>query len=431
MLKLIKAFLVTVGVILCCISFQSFATARTVLTSNFSAGAFYTDNLFFTQVNKTETVGASLAPSIGIEYINPDVVFGLRWTGVGQIFPDESGANRFIQNAAIYLDLPFLTKNYRGLEIRLITNLTFTPSLDTFGGFDQTDATLSNPGIGAESGAGATGLNTGVSGVGGNVSGVPGVGNNGIQVRRTNIFRSLIGANVRYPWTRRFTLSGFYRNLNTIFLDVDETTPDSNINTLSGSATYDFYVSPATIGNIAYTFQPVLSDITSPIIQNRITVGGTQRFNPTLVLTGRAGVNFTVDQPTSAVANLSLSQLYEGGQISVRYRQGVGLAQGFADSATLTQVGTVTLSHTLGERITGYAQFSGSRNNSLSGDDIDILAWGGGAGITMILLEWLSGGINYNFFRQEKQGGTFGNDGERTFINFFLTAFADPIKVFE
>jgi len=142
-------------------------------------------------------------------------------------------------------------------------------------------------------------------------------------------------------------------------------------------------------------------------------------------------VNFTVDQPTSAVANLALSQLYEGGQISVRYRQGVGLAQGFADSATLTQVGTVTLSHTLGERITGYAQFSGSRNNSLSGGDIDLLAWGGGAGITMILLEWLSGGINYNFFRQEKQGGTFGNDGERTFVNFFLTAFADPIKIFE
>ena len=431
MIKPIQLFVVTIGIILFTINFLSLASARTVLTSNFSAGGFYTDNLFFTQVDKTSVVGASLAPSIGIEYVNPDVVFGLRWTGVGQIFPTETGANRFIQNAAVYLDLPFLTKNYRGLEVRLITNFTFTPTLDSFGEFDQTGATLSNPGIGAESGAGATGLNTGVSGAGGNVSGVPGVGNFGIQIQRTNIFRSLVGATVRYPWTRRFTVGGFYRNLNTIFLDVDEITPSSNINTVSGNGTYDWYSSPSTTGNIRYAFTAVISDIANTIPQNQITLGGSHRFTPTLLLNGRAGINFIIDQPTSALANIALSQLYDGGQVSIRYNQGVGLAQGFADSATLTQVGTVLWSHTLGERITGYAQFSGSRNHSLSGNDIDLLAWGGGGGLTMVLLEWLSGGINYNFFQQERQGGNFGNDGERTFVNFFLTAFADPIKLLD
>ncbi len=49
----------------------------------------------------------------------------------------------------------------------------------------------------------------------------------------------------------------------------------------------------------------------------------------------------------------------------------------------------------------------------------------------MVFLDWLSGGVNYNFYRQEKQGATFGNDGERTWVNFYLTAYADPFRVFE
>ena len=129
--------------------------------------------------------------------------------------------------------------------------------------------------------------------------------------------------------------------------------------------------------------------------------------------------------------NISLSQQFEGGLLSIRFVQGVRLAQGLADRATFTQVGTILLSQALGERVNGYAQFSSARNHSLSGNKLDLLAWGAGAGLTAVFLDWLSGGIDYNFYRQEKQGGAFGNDGERTWVNFYLTAFADPFRVFE
>jgi len=431
MIKPVHAVLVTVGVILCSMNFQGSATAESVLTANFSTGGIYTDNLSFTATGKKEVVGISLAPSIGFENINPDTIFGLRYTGVGQIFPDSTGDNRFIQNVATYLDLPWLTRNVKGLELRLIANLTFTPSLDAFGEFDQTNATQLNPGIGGLTGTGTTGLNPGVSGVGGNVSGVPGVGNFGIQINRTNIIRTLAGATLRYPLTKKINFGGFYRNLNTVFLDRDEVTPDSNINTLEGSGTYQWWGSSTTTGNIRYALQPIISNISETIIQNHITVGGTHMFTPTLILDGRLGVNLIPEDPVSALANISLSQQFEGGILSIRYLQGVGLAQGFAENATLTQVGTILLSHALGERLEGYAQFSGARNNTLNGEDIDLLSFGVGGGLTMVFLDWLSGGVNYNFYRQEKQGATFGNDGERTWVNFYLTAFSDPFRVFE
>jgi hypothetical protein len=431
MTKSIQAVLVTVGVILCSLNFHGSANAESVLTADFSTGGIYTDNLSFAQTGKKEVMGISLTPSIGFENITADTIFGLRYKGVAQLFPDSNGDNRFIQDVASYFDVPWIRNNVDGLELRLIANLTFTPSLDAFGEFDQTDATELNPGVGGLTGTGTTGLNPGVSGVGGNVSGVPGVGNFGIQINRTNILRSLAGATLRYPLTRKINFGGFYRNLNTVFLDRDEITPDSTINTLEGNASWQWWGSSTTTGNIRYALQPIISNISDTIVQNHITVGGTHLFTPTLVLDGRVGVNLIPEDPISALANISLSQQFEGGLFSIRYLQGVGLAQGFADRATLTQVGTVLFSHALGERLNGYAQFSGARNHSLSGNKIDLLAWGAGAGLTMVFLDWLSGGVDYNFYRQEKQGGAFGNDGERTWVNFYLTAFADPFRVFE
>ena len=426
-----QAILVTVGVILCILNFQGFAIGESVLSSNFSTGGIYTDNLSFAQTGKKEVVGISLTPSIGFENVNPDTIFNLRYKGVGQIFPDSTGDNRFIQDVASYLDVPWIRRHANGLELRVIGNLTFTPSLDAFGEFDQTNATELNPGIGGLTGTGTTGLNPGVSGVGGNVSGVPGLGNFGIQINRTNILRTLVGATVRYPLTRKISFGGFYRNLNTVFLDRDEVTPDSNINTLEGYGTWQWWSSSTTTGNVRYAIQPIISNIADTFVQNHITVGGTHLFTPTLVLDGRVGINFIPEDPVTALANISLSNQFEGGLLSIRYVQGVGLAQGFADGATLTQVGTILLSHALGERFNGYAQFSGARNHSLTGNEVDFLAYGLGAGLTMVLLDWLTGGVDYNFYRQEKQGGTFGNDGERTWVNFYLTAFADPFRVFE
>ena len=262
---------------------------------------------------------------------------------------------------------------------------------------------------------------------------MPGVGNFGIQINRTNILRTLAGATVRYPLTRKVSFGGFYRNLNTVFLDQDEITPDSTINTFEGYGTWQWFGSSTTTGNVRYALQPIISDLSNPIIQNHLTVGGTHLFTPTLVLDGRIGINLIPDEPASALANVSFSKQFEDGIFSIRYLQGVGLAQGFADQATLTQVGTILFSHALGERVDGYAQFSGSRNETLGGgaSELDLLAFGAGAGLTAVFLEWLSGGVNYYFYRQEKQGGTFGNDGERTWVNFYLTAFADPFRVFE
>ena len=423
MTKPSKAALLALSVVVFVMGGASPSEGRTLLNSNITAGGIYTDNLFFSETNKVDSFGVTVGPQVNLTYTSPDLILGLTYSGVGQIFPDETGANRYIQNASTFLDLPFLTKRIKGLEVRLIENVTFTPSLDGFGEIDQTGATLSNPG------QNPSGVNTGLTGVGGNNSGVAGVGNQGIQIQRTNAFRNLAGFQLQYLASRNLTLTGNYRNLLTIF--TEDGFRNSSINTINGGAVYRWYATPTTTGNVNYAFTPIISDISSPIFRHRIGVGGNHLFSPSLTLSGTVGVSVIQDDPTQAFANVSLSKLLEGGSISVFYGQATGLAQGFANSATLSQSVGITASHALGERVNVFVQLNGARNTSLSGNDIDLLSYGGTAGLTMGLLEWLSGGVNYNYFKQDNQGGTFGVNADRNFVTLFLTAFADPIKLVE
>ena len=424
MTKPSKAALLAISVVVFVMGFHGSTAARTLLNANISTGGIYTDNLFFSETDKTDSFGVTVGPQVNINYTSPDLILGLTYSGIGQIFPDETGANRYIQNASTFIDLPFLTKRIKGLEVRLIENITFTPSLDGFGEIDQTGVTLSNPG-----GQNTAVNNTGLSGVGGNTSGVPGVGNQGIQIQRTNALRNLAGFQLRYLASRRVTLTGSYRNLLTIF--TEDGFRNSSINTMNAGAIYDFYASPTTTGNLNYAFTPIISDISNPIFRHRIGIGGNHLFTPSISLNGTVGVTIIQEDPAQAFANVSLSKLFEQGSIVISYGQGTGLAQGFANSATLSQFGAITASHALTERINGFLQLNAARNNSLSGNDIDLLSYGGSAGLTIGLLQWLSAGVNYNYFKQENQGGNFGVNADRNFVTLFLTAFADPIKLTE
>ena len=117
--------------------FYSSSQARTLLNSSVSVGGIWVDNLFFTETDKVDSFGVTVGPQVNLNYTSPDLILGLTYFGVGQIFPDQTGANRYIQSASTFLDLPFLTKRIKGLEVRLIENITFTPSLDGFGEVDQ------------------------------------------------------------------------------------------------------------------------------------------------------------------------------------------------------------------------------------------------------------------------------------------------------
>ena len=248
MTKPSKATLLAISVVAFVLGFNSSTEARTLLNSNISTGGIYTDNLFFTETNKVDSFGITVSPQVNLSYMSPDLILGLTYSGVGQIFPDETGANRYIQNASTFIDLPFLTKRIKGLEVRLIENVTFTPSLDGFGEIDQTGVTASNQGQNIAGG----GVNGGLGGVGGNNSGVAGVGNQGIQINRTNAFRNLAGFQLRYLASRKLTLTGNYRNLLTIF--TEDGFRNSSINTVNAGAIYQVYASPTTTGNVNYAF---------------------------------------------------------------------------------------------------------------------------------------------------------------------------------
>ena len=108
------------------------ALAVVTLESSFNVTQTYTDNLLFDDDDKISDFGTLFGPNLTLQYENPDIVLGVRYFGRMAIFYENPDESQYIQNANIILDLPFLTKRYQNLTVKVDETLNFTPQLDAF-----------------------------------------------------------------------------------------------------------------------------------------------------------------------------------------------------------------------------------------------------------------------------------------------------------
>ncbi len=88
------------------------------LQSSFNISQTYTDNIFY-EVNKTKNdFGTFLGSNLTLQYDNPDIVIGGKYSGRLALFVNNPGQNTYMQNVNINLDLPFLTKFRLTLAIK-------------------------------------------------------------------------------------------------------------------------------------------------------------------------------------------------------------------------------------------------------------------------------------------------------------------------
>jgi hypothetical protein len=431
--------------------------ATLFLQSSLSVDQIYTDNLFFRDRNKQEDFGTYVGPNLALVYENPDIVLGAAYFGRALFFMNNPGQNTYLQNANILLDLPFLTKRYQGLTVKVIETMNFTPQLDPFFLSEAQEnvflagANTDWGGSGASGGTGVLGgdLAGGGTGFGGGVFGGMG-GTQGIFTQRATAFMNNAGLIISYEATPQLTPTFQYMNHYLRFFSggFQDFMTHTGVFSLPYKKAGRLTVTP----RYAYRQTDFLGESTQFGSGDRIifhdgTLELSYALTPSLILSARGGVSFmkqegiteqgigpdgiTFEREVGSkfigypIGEVTLSKTYRGGAFSLTASQQTGAGGGLAAQGTRTQMVTGRIVQDFSIRITGFLSGAYAKNDSVDGGAFNIETYRAQAGVKYVFLRWLFGTANYSYIDQQSKGAVATNLlVNQIFLS--LTAVADP-----
>ncbi len=460
-------------VLLMALAFVGRVGATLSLQSSISLTETYTDNLFFRDNDREDDFGTLFGPDLTLLFENPDIVIGATYTGRMSLYVNNSDANRYNQNANIILDLPFLTKQYRGLTVSIDETMNFTPQLDAFyfseaenaatlqgansalGGTGGVGRGSGIPGSGSASG-GAGGIGgAGTGGVGGagsgSLGGIGGTGGTqGIFTRRASAFYNRAGVRLGYAWSPRLNTSLGYTNQYRHFFSGGF--QDSLTHTGTFSVPYRTTEFTTVTPSYSYRQTDFLGESTQNTSADRIIVhtaqlGLTHAFTSSLSASVSGGVSFVKQQGATEqvplagggtqergidskfervfIGSANLTKTFQRGTLGLSAQQTIGSGGGLASQATRTRSVTGRGNYALTARMNTFASAGWAKNDSIDGNAFDTTTYRVQTGLGYSFTQWLYGNLSYSRIDQRSRG-TVANDVvvNQVFLN--LTAVADP-----
>lgn len=423
----------------------SLVSAALTLESSFNLTETYTDNLFYDDKDKEDDFGTMMGPNIALKYDNPDILIGATYFGRFAAFVNNPDQNRYIQNANILLDLPFLTKRYKKLTVTIDETMNFTPQLDAFSLSGAQDASTTYSGRGGtdSGGAGGTGGALGGSGISQGTGGTQGV-----FTSRASAFSNLSGITLGYAMTPSMTPTFSYKNQYLHFFSSgfqDQLTHIGRFSLVYGESEQTTIIPSYTYLQTDYLGTPTQVTVSDKLIshQPRLTIS----YNFTPLLTGslqggaafskQIGAKETLDNgattqelsdkwQSTLLGGATITKSYRNGNISMNVDQTIGGGGGLASQATRTQTITGRIQHNLSAKLNGFASFGYARNKSTQdGNAFNTNTYRVQGGISYAFLSWLSGNVSYSHINQKSRGLAV-DDIKVNQVFFGLTAFADP-----
>ncbi len=404
------------------------------LNASLSVSETYTDNLFFSGTNKEDDFGTFVSPRLGLTYESKNILLGVAYVGSGQFFVNNSSANTYSQGADFNLDLPFLTRRYRNLEVKINESFNITHTLPAFTANNASNELAG--GVPGSQGIAGGGIG-GIGGLAGNA-----VNNQGVFTGRTTTqIQNNAGVDVTYGVSPRFSFFASYQNRFSSFTD----------SALQGSMAHSvrggmgFTVSPRTNLDVFYGFQLVDFENTGSTTAQSPGSGGSStshsagggvshQFTPTLAFVGSGSVAVSETEVNATRVNfntnLGLTKVFKLVQTSLSYNQGIGTGGGLAASSTLNQTLVASISRGLTRRVSGFVQVGVARNKSLSGVAIDSESLQASGGVSARFLSWLNGFAAYSYITQNSTG-TFGTTAQSNQVIVGLSAAAPSFRFFK
>lgn len=390
------------------------------LLTSLSVREQYSDNLFFSNTNKQDDYGTFISPILTLAYADKNVVVAGSYIGTAQFYIKNGGADTYSQNAALFMDFPFLNRQFKRLTLRFIEKIAFSPSLPAFT-FD--DATLTGVGGVLLSGFGAGGVGgsggqritqggqVGAGGIGttnfgsGGLGGVGGgVSNQGVFTRRTSAFANVAGVVATYQWSPRLTNRLTY--LNRIIKFTDNTNFVDGISNSIGFRV-GYALTPRTTVNSNYgiNITGFPGSGSSTLVSHSVTGGFTHILTQDISIFGNLGTGFSNNAPgilraSGGIAKTSALTIY-----SLRYTRFLGTGAGIGAGATLSQNVTAQITRQLSAKMLGFVRGGYGKNKALAATTVfDINTYQAGAGLSYPFYQWLRGDINYIYLNQRASG---------------------------
>ena len=416
----------------------SLVSAALTLESSFNISQTYTDNLFYDDKNKVEDFGTLMGPNFELKYANPDIVIGGTYFGRFVAYVNDPSQNRYIQNANIILDLPFLTKRYKNLKVTIDEDMTFTPQLDAFSLSGAQNAFPATPPVqgGPVGGGGGSQISDSPQGAG---------GTQGVYTSRVSSFLNRSGITLEYTWSPRLTPTLAYTNQYRHFYS--GRFQDSLIHTGSFSLPYEML--NVTIGPL-YSYRQTEfigrskeNTTADKIISHNIQLQISYDFTPSLIGSIRGGVAFTKQiqakefdggttdnlsnkWQTNPLGGATLTKTYRNGSISLDAYSSIGSGGGLASQAIKTRIITGRIQHALNAKINAFASFGYAQNNSIAdGNALNTNTYRIQSGLGYGFLPWLFGNLIYSHIEQRSKGSAAG-DVQVNQVFLGLTILADP-----
>ncbi len=386
------------------IGFPFEINAAVILDSSFSLSENYNDNIFFSETNQDAGFVSTISPSLKLAYSSKNVSLSMRYTASAQFYSYSSAEDSLFHSLSFDLDIPFLNRRIKGVEVRVIEEMSFSPGLPAValgGGEDQASLERRRE--------------------------LPQGTGQGIQLGKTDTFQNQAGILLLYDWSTRFTLTSSYINVITRFSG--EQFEDRNAHQTKLGGVYRYDLSTRTAWTGSYGAAWTTGDGNDQLIHS-LQTGLDHRLSKLVTVRGEVGVSFFEGESLEPTFSGEIFKRYQSGNMSLRYSRGVSTGLGVVRSVTRSQSIVGSASRRLSERIDSYLEANYSTNKSVSGNEVDLTILSGEVGMSVLLLEWLSAGFNYSHLRQDSNSvSVLGGDGERNVVSVTLTAVAPPWRI--
>lgn len=335
-------------------------------------------------------------PELTLAAQNRNWTMSGRYTGGAEFSVRHPESNRYSQTLAVDLHLPFISQEFRRLDLRMTESVAYVPELPAFSFRSASDP-------------------------------LPPEANQGIQVGRTTTFRNRAGIVLDYAWTPRFNTSLTYSNLITRYHS--EALEDYVVHEGGLSGAYQATRKTTWIGSYATSLTRYEKG--DPVATHRFHVEDRYTAGPTLSLIIGAGIAIVPGDAIQWTSSAEVGKSGRMGTLSLRYDRGVGTGGGVTTTAALTQ-NLVGQASWVNSRSTSTSfQLGYGLNEAISGPPVRISTRQIGIGVQKVLLSWLRGELNYSYLNQRTEGSGIETDVRRNQVMMTLTATAPPLRILQ
>jgi len=356
------------------------------LTPTLTVSERYDDNIRLTEANPETDAVTTMNPGLSLAYKGKTIKLGAEYDAAIERFDRHPELNNVGHNASLDLELDQLFGS-KTTSASLRNFFRFLPQLPT----DQGAVT------------------------------VPGSSVTGIGLPRSNVWANTAALTLTHLSSARLTERMEY--LNTLTRFELPTLVDSTIHEGTIEAIYQLDPNNSIGSSYRLRYFDFVQQGTEDAIGHALMVGTTHQFSPSLSLTTRLGLSYSIqsgDRVITPIGMLHLSKSFEKIEIGGDYSRDISFTGGLSAQLVTTQTVTANLSYAVTQKTRAFLSMWLTDNRSITGEELKIVSWTVRPGLSYQILTWLSVEIRYHHFEQRGEG-SLGSDLNQNQYFFSLT----------